>query len=130
WRSAPHLSARAAYDSGARRRTPDRWRALFRPVRAACALLGTRRMREPFTWKSAIVCAAAVSLLAACSGPSSEALGASRAADSTAFPNDRPTYHYFRVAGFTNFQAAAIVGNLDQESGIDPTISQQNGGPG
>ena len=27
-------------------------------------------------------------------------------------------------------QAAGIIGNLDQESGMDPTISQYDGGPG
>jgi hypothetical protein len=59
------------------------------------------------------------------------ALGsAAHAAPGTAFPNDKTAYDYFRSQGFTNFQAAGIVGNLDQESGLDPTISQQNGGPG
>ncbi len=48
----------------------------------------------------------------------------------TAFANDKTAYDYFRAQGFTNFQAAGIVGNLDQESGIDPTISQSGGGPG
>lgn len=55
---------------------------------------------------------------------------AAKLAPKTAFPNDKAAYDYFRAQGFTNFQAAGIVGNLDQESGIDPTISQQNGGPG
>jgi hypothetical protein len=78
---------------------------------------------------------AAVSQSAACSAPRTddphkEALGTSSAASKTAFANDQTAYDYFRTKGFTNFQAAAIVGNLDQESGIDPNISQQNGGPG
>lgn len=79
----------------------------------------------------------ALCFVAACSAPAthegsakSESTGTTRAAAGTAFPNDQTTYHYFRSKGFTNFQAAAIVGNLDQESGIDPNISQQNGGPG
>jgi hypothetical protein len=74
------------------------------------------------------------SLIAGCSaapaGPVAERTGTVRAAGMTAFPNDQIAYDYFRGQGFTNFQAAGIVGNLDQESGIDPTISQQNGGPG
>jgi len=55
---------------------------------------------------------------------------AERVTPHTAFANDKPTYDYCRGQGFKSFQAAAIVGNLDQESGIDPNISQQNGGPG
>jgi hypothetical protein len=46
------------------------------------------------------------------------------------FDNDQAAYDYFRAKGLTNFQAAGVVGNLDQESGIDPTIWQLNGGPG
>ncbi|HEX4458755.1 MAG TPA: phage tail tip lysozyme, partial [Polyangia bacterium] len=53
-----------------------------------------------------------------------------RATPKTAFKNDQTAYDYFRAQGFTNFQAAGITGNLDQESGIDPTISQSGGGPG
>ena len=55
---------------------------------------------------------------------------APQATPKTAFANDKTAYDYFRGKGFTNFQAAGIVGNLDQESGLDPTISQQGGGPG
>jgi hypothetical protein len=85
------------------------------PKRRALALLG------------------AVTFIAAgCSAPpgSSEQLGTTRSAASTQFPNDQTAYDYFRAKGFTTFQAAAIVGNLDQESGVDPTISQFGGGPG
>jgi hypothetical protein len=45
------------------------------------------------------------------------------------FTNDQACYDYFVGKGLTNFQAAGIVGNLDQESGTDPTAVQQ-GGPG
>ena len=46
------------------------------------------------------------------------------------FPNDQAAFDYFVGKGLTNFQAAGIVGNLDQESGVDPTIAQYGGGPG
>ncbi len=71
-------------------------------------------------------------VVAACAAPVSldEAVASQSAAGSTAFPNDQTAYDYFWGKGFTNFQAAGIVGNLDQESGIDPTISQSGGGPG
>jgi len=51
-------------------------------------------------------------------------------AATTAFANDKAAYVYFVGKGLTNFQAAGIVGNLDQESGLDPTIVQYGGGPG
>jgi MYXO-CTERM domain-containing protein len=81
----------------------------------------------------AVACGIAASVAAGCSAspaPVGEQIGTIRAAGSTAFPNDQYAYDYFRAKGFTDFQAAGIVGNLDQESGIDPMISQQNGGPG
>jgi hypothetical protein len=45
------------------------------------------------------------------------------------FTNDQTAFDYFVGKGLTNFQAAGIVGNLDQESGVDPAAVQQ-GGPG
>jgi hypothetical protein len=48
----------------------------------------------------------------------------------TAFANDQPAYDFFVAKGLTNFQAAGIVGNLDQESGVDPNAVQYGGGPG
>ncbi|HEX8951760.1 MAG TPA: phage tail tip lysozyme, partial [Polyangia bacterium] len=56
-------------------------------------------------------------------GESSEAL-------TTAFANDKPAFDFFVAKGLTNFQAAGIVGNLDQESGVDPASVQFGGGPG
>jgi hypothetical protein len=63
-------------------------------------------------------------------GAQQDVASATRFAPATAFPNDQTAYDYFRTQGFTTFQAAAIVGNLDLESGLDPTIAQQGGGPG
>jgi uncharacterized protein (TIGR03382 family) len=50
-------------------------------------------------------------------------------ASTTAFANDQAAFTFFIQKGLTNFQAAGIVGNLDQESGVSPT-SVQSGGPG
>jgi hypothetical protein len=47
----------------------------------------------------------------------------------TAFANDKAAFDFFIGKGLTNFQAAGIVGNLDQESGVNPS-SVQSGGPG
>jgi len=70
------------------------------------------------------------SLLGACSAVSGERPDVSAKALGTAFANDETAYLYFLEKGLANFQAAAIVGNLDQESGVDPTISQSGGGVG
>ena len=73
---------------------------------------------------------AAVTLMAACSSPGADPSATSSAALSTPFANDKPAYDFFAGKGLANFQAAAIVGNLDQESGVNPMISQSGGGPG
>jgi len=44
--------------------------------------------------------------------------------------NEEAAYHFFVAKGLKDFQAAGIVGNLIQESGVDPTIAQYGGGPG
>jgi MYXO-CTERM domain-containing protein len=73
------------------------------------------------------VLAASTALLSACSAPGDESLGTTRSAAGTAFPNDKTAYDYFASKGLTNYQAAGIVGNLDQESGVDPTAVEANG---
>ena len=71
---------------------------------------------------------AATAVTAACvdapevDGQSAEAL--------STFPNDQAAYDFFIGKGLTSFQAAGIVGNLDQESGVDPGSVQYGGGPG
>jgi Phage tail lysozyme len=44
--------------------------------------------------------------------------------------NDKVAFEFFVGKGLSPVQAAGIVGNLDQESGMSPTISQYGGGPG
>ena len=43
---------------------------------------------------------------------------------------DRIAYDFFGGKGLARFQAAGIVGNLDQESSMSPTVEQYGGGPG
>jgi MYXO-CTERM domain-containing protein len=66
-------------------------------------------------------------VLVACGPGGGENVGTTSQA--ITFPNDQPAFDYFVGKGLTPFQAAGIVGNLDQESGVDPT-SVQAGGPG
>jgi hypothetical protein len=56
-----------------------------------------------------------------------ETVGATSAAVSA---SDQVAYDFFVGKGLANYQAAGIVGNLDQESGMNPTVSQYGGGPG
>jgi len=42
-------------------------------------------------------------------------------------PNDRTAFDFFVSKGLTDFQAAGVVGNLDQESGMNPTAAQATG---
>jgi len=44
--------------------------------------------------------------------------------------NEQTAFNYFVNRGMTKIRAAGIIGNLDQESGMDPTIEQYGGGPG
>src|SRR6185312_11660983 len=44
--------------------------------------------------------------------------------------NEQTAFNYFVNKGMTKIRAAGIIGNLDQESGMDPTIKQYGGGPG
>jgi len=68
---------------------------------------------------------AVASLVAGCSG-AGEGVGSSEDALNT---NDKAAFDFFLGKGLTSFQAAGIVGNLDQESNVDPNAVQQ-GGPG
>lgn len=44
--------------------------------------------------------------------------------------NEKTMFDFLVGKGLTKRQAAGVVGNLDVESGMDPTISQIGGGPG
>lgn len=73
------------------------------------------------------VLAAALGVFVACSSNGVETFGS---AEQAAYANEKTVYDYFVGKGLTNFQAAGVVGNLIQESGLDPTIHQYNNGPG
>jgi hypothetical protein len=66
-------------------------------------------------------------LSAGCSAGDGAATGQSEAELSN---NEHSAYLYFKSKGLSNFQAAAIVGNLIQESSVEPGAVQYGGGPG
>lgn len=53
-----------------------------------------------------------------------------READFTGSDAEEITYNFLRSQGCTRETAVAILGNLKQESGVDPTRYQAGGGPG
>jgi hypothetical protein len=75
-----------------------------------------------------LVALAGASAFTGCSSPpnAGEAVGHSTSALNA---NDETAFDFFVGKGLTGFQAAGIVGNLDQESNDDPT-AVQSGGPG
>jgi hypothetical protein len=75
---------------------------------------------------------AGISLLSAgCSGaPVDDSdIGSSESAYSEN-DNEKAAFDFFVAKGLEKYKAAAIVGNLIQESGVDPSIAQYGGGPG
>jgi hypothetical protein len=77
---------------------------------------------------AALVAAPLAVFAAGCSGAApGESTGTSSAALSS---NEEAAYEYFVGKGLTSFQAAGIVGNLMQESDVDPSSVEYGGGPG
>jgi hypothetical protein len=67
---------------------------------------------------------------AGCSGAPPDDPTGSTASDLSVSANEKTAYEFFVKKGLKDFQAAGIVGNLQQESSVDPTIAQYGGGPG
>jgi hypothetical protein len=65
---------------------------------------------------------------AGCGGAGGEDVGSSAAAVTSS--NNKTAYEYFVGKGLSSVQAAGIVGNLDQESSMNPSVAQYGGGPG
>jgi Phage tail lysozyme len=68
-------------------------------------------------------------LAAACSGADPNADTAGTSSDELVSGNAKTAFEFFVGKGLTEIQSAAIVGNLQQESSINPS-SVQPGGPG
>jgi hypothetical protein len=66
----------------------------------------------------------------ACGGASGGDIGTTTSAVSAPSAAEKTAYEFFIGKGLKNFQAAGIVGNLEQESSLDPTVYQYGGGPG
>jgi hypothetical protein len=82
--------------------------------------------------KCLVACLFAVPvLLLGCVGADSNDAADKQGSDlATENSSDKVAFDYFVSQGLTPIQAAGIVGNLDQESGMSPTIAEYGGGPG
>ncbi|MGZ6089267.1 MAG: phage tail tip lysozyme [Polyangiales bacterium] len=78
---------------------------------------------------SLVFVAPALALILASCGDAPESTEPLGTTSEALFANDKKSFDYFVSKGLTAFQAAGIVGNLDQESGDSPTAVQP-GGPG
>jgi hypothetical protein len=67
----------------------------------------------------------------ACSGaPGGDSPVGTTASDLSVSGNEKTAYEFFVGKGLKGFQAAGIVGNLEQESNVEPTAIEYGGGPG
>jgi hypothetical protein len=86
------------------------------------------------SWSKRALCGALAlpALLAGCIGGdgSTESVDTQNDAIVSENGNDKVAFDFFVGKGLSKVQAAGIVGNLDQESGMSPTIWQYGGGPG
>jgi hypothetical protein len=72
----------------------------------------------------------AVVALVGCASSADEHAGLDVSASTTVSPNEKTAFDFFLGKGLSPVQSAGIVGNLQQESNLDPTIYQIGGGPG
>ena len=99
------------------------------PSRGTCrAQFSFMRARSLPLVKSVAVVLGLFGVGAGCSSaPSGEPIGSG---ESAVTASDKAAYDFFVGKGLKNYQAAGIVGNLDQESSMNPTVYQYGGGPG
>lgn len=75
-----------------------------------------------------VVLVSSVALLAGCGSDSVEEVeGSVDSALAGSSANDRVAFEFFVGKGLSAIQSAALVGNMDQESGMDPRKSQPGG---
>ena len=79
---------------------------------------------------SLVLLSAACGVLSGCSAATGEDVNDSSASELSMSSAKKTAYNYFVAKGLKSYQAAAIVGNLMQESNVDPTAVEYGGGPG
>jgi hypothetical protein len=87
--------------------------------------------RHPLTLAATLVLlSTACGVFSGCAATTEEDVNDSSASELSLSSSQKSAYNYFISKGLKSYQAAAIVGNLMQESSVDPTAVQYGGGPG
>ncbi|HEX7604520.1 MAG TPA: phage tail tip lysozyme [Polyangiaceae bacterium] len=79
---------------------------------------------------SVLLLSTACGVLSGCSATTGEDVNDSSESELSLSSSQKSAYNYFISKGLKNYQAAAIVGNLMQESNVDSTAVQYGNGPG
>jgi len=79
---------------------------------------------------SLVLLSTACGVLSGCSAAPGEDVNDSSASELSLSSARKTAYNFFISKGLKSYQAAAIVGNLMQESNVDPTAVQYGNGPG
>ncbi|HTQ47383.1 MAG TPA: phage tail tip lysozyme [Polyangiaceae bacterium] len=69
-------------------------------------------------------------ITAGCSGAPDDSTPVGTTSSDLVSGNEKAAYQFFVSKGLKPFQAAGIVGNLEQESNVEPTAIEYGGGPG
>ena len=93
---------------------------------ATCSGMVSTKLRLAL---ASLLLAACAPMLEGCAASTDEGVDSSEA-ELALSSSEHTAYNYFRAKGLTSFQAAAVVGNLIQESSVNPKALQYGGGPG
>ena len=75
-------------------------------------------------------CLLASAAAAGCATATDDSSGDTAMSEAALSSNEQTAFNFFVSKGLTKVQAAGVIGNLMQESGMSPTIAQIGGGPG
>jgi hypothetical protein len=117
--------AKASRDAHAAASNSSRWRPLADALAQTVSIPATGI--TPAQAATANQDVATIDAICESLGVPTGSSAAPRPFSGTAFPNDQAAYDYLVGQGLTNYEAAGIVGNFDQESGDSPTSCQVAG---
>jgi hypothetical protein len=92
--------------------------------------MGEAMNRHPLRLVAPVLLATIGAATAGCSGASGSDSPVGTTSSDLVSGNEKSAYEFFVKKGLKPFQAAGIVGNLEQESNVEPTAIEYGGGPG
>lgn len=87
-------------------------------------------MRHQLLAATLVLLSTACGVLSGCSATPGEDVNDSSESELSMSSAKKTAYNFFVSKGLKSYQAAAVVGNLMQESNVDPNAVQYGGGPG